>query len=141
MSVCIYCDRSECTGKIEDHCDWCGNPVSPGDPPKKPSEVRYCNEGCKTLDESENYQSWATSLDQLNAITRLNKMREDPYEYFKSAGYVKAVPMPVISIQPGNFPFSPAFSPESGRNVEAEEPFDDYREIEETEERDRGRFF
>jgi hypothetical protein len=47
MKQCFLCESSvpdACTGRIQDHCDWCGGPVPEMDLPTSAS--RWCSEEC-----------------------------------------------------------------------------------------------
>ena len=42
---CKYCEKTDCTGEIEDHCTWCGGPYPASSLP--PDADRFCCEECR----------------------------------------------------------------------------------------------
>ena len=51
---CVFCEKiipAQCTGKIQDHCTWCGDPI----PADKANlyQAKYCSEKCKKEDVFE----------------------------------------------------------------------------------------
>lgn len=62
---CRFCDHTvpkRCTGKLDDHCEWCGGPI--GDSPiKKKSPIsnqahQWCSDVCFEEDSNDPDFSW-----------------------------------------------------------------------------------
>jgi len=43
---CIYCSKSQCSGKIEDHCNYCGEYLKT----KFKLDPEYCSKSCYSAD-------------------------------------------------------------------------------------------